>query len=1098
MSDVNDNKQQADIKIEDSQVSGSTIVGNVINQNCVFMLNSDKINSGIVQAGLLQKMVEGGQEGAPDAKKDENGNMTVDNTYLALMASCCTKVNDNDDIRIDKDSFRVIKNCTRKVNKRQPVVFISAPSNVPHSEAKSLEFKCAEELKRQLDVRGVNTFWWKSFNSCVEGEPACAWDRNEGQILIGSKINYGLAMSSVFIGFSLEGEAFDKNENCKSELRTFKKLDSNTIAKQFVEFPYDEDIVSGTGIGKSACKLMTSALKKDLPKHRNYYLVSDRSFDGFNNEIKGIVDNKDVIKTVQNAKQLSETKKIEMYVTAALECIWKHIDAHFSSFGKKVLTEIDRVWKKLPPGFLPNGNIGEEGKFSKLVPLQDKKQEIPHEDYKKYKDVSMKIFHDGCNTPSDWFFKYAVIDSKGNDVTIESENESNRHFELFLERDYTSKGASPCVNLCLVVNDWNVAFINKNLNRSTQGSNQTRFYEATEQAAGSGNKAVIKTYGTLDRYGFFTLNENGETKNRYNKGNASGTEAESYSQSPNFGKAYIKRDIITSKKFDCCIKFYNSAGDFYQSRESVLAEEDSEYHIYAVLIKKDIVNYDIRGAGGEKHFVVDTHAAIKRDLEVCVGENSLASSAKLNDNDFTLQAGKSIHPVELNPDNYVTTNSRDLRLRFCTTEEKDNAFTVLRKAPPRGDKKTLISGGKSPLQCIYCAENWPKKTGEGTGVYKNKEGHFVCENNSEVKMFLPEDYAKSQGAVVAMVGAPGAGKSVFISRMFENITVDLDFNSGEDTLVNTRPVIHPVVQRAFENIGIECYFSNNIEGDDNDNSSNSGDLYNSFLYKNYTNSLYKSLAQRTENTASISSNLKKCPFICKIGDDKSGCSYLSFFDLPGGQFTDITKGTKPGDFVCLNSNIWVICVSVSQEDNSNPIGTVEKIVDNLIWLMNLREVMRNKNVDDKDGMTDDLNRMLDNLNRNPQKKPVAVAVVMCKADEFSHEFDANATVNMMSPRVEYRYQGSMLEKYIDECSDEVKTLIRAYGRKKGDELINKIDNNFEFVKYFAVSSLGSKNSVELRKSAGESDSKAYPKYMVNPYGIQNVLAWICYQIGILR
>ena len=92
----------------------------------------------------------------------------------------------------------------------------------------------------------------------------------------------------------------------------------------------------------------------------------------------------------------------------------------------------------------------------------------------------------------------------------------------------------------------------------------------------------------------------------------------------------------------------------------------------------------------------------------------------------------------------------------------------------------------------------------------------------------------------------------------------------------------------------------------------------------------------------------------------------------------------------------------------------------------------------------------------------------------------------------------MLEKYIDECSDEVKTLIRAYGRKKGDELINKIDNNFEFVKYFAVSSLGSKNSVELRKSAGESDSKAYPKYMVNPYGIQNVLAWICYQIGILR
>ena len=293
-------KQNVEMDMNGAEVHDSTIIGNVIYQyqNCVFVEDSDRLNSApATLAEILrdlnaqneQSKTKGKQGGGE--KGEDNGNKNVDDNRLALFVSCCQKINGKN--QLDRASFNVIKNCTQYVSDRQPVVFISAPTYRPGSDEYTFEFKCAEELKRQLDARGIMSFWWKSFNSCAIGDVEFEWDRYKDQILIGAKINYGLAMSSVFIGFSADDRTFENNENCESELKKFNYLSVPDDSEEFVAIPYLETVINGEDISKSACKLLEAALKKDLPKKRDFYIVSDRKKQALAKWLKDIVGEKD-------------------------------------------------------------------------------------------------------------------------------------------------------------------------------------------------------------------------------------------------------------------------------------------------------------------------------------------------------------------------------------------------------------------------------------------------------------------------------------------------------------------------------------------------------------------------------------------------------------------------------------------------------------------------------------------------------------------------------------------------------------------------------------------------------------------------------------
>ena len=88
------------------------------------------------------------------------------------------------------------------------------------------------------------------------------------------------------------------------------------------------------------------------------------------------------------------------------------------------------------------------------------------------------------------------------------------------------------------------------------------------------------------------------------------------------------------------------------------------------------------------------------------------------------------------------------------------------------------------------------------------------------------------------------------------------------------------------------------------------------------------------------------------------------------------------------------------------------------------------------------------------------------------------------------YKGSEIEEYINACSLEVKD----YLKKSGYSRLVGIIDNFAYHKYFAVSAIGHQDSI---KDDDDEKKRAITRFISNPRGIDNILIWLAYQMGMI-
>lgn len=458
------------------------------------------------------------------------------------------------------------------------------------------------------------------------------------------------------------------------------------------------------------------------------------------------------------------------------------------------------------------------------------------------------------------------------------------------------------------------------------------------------------------------------------------------------------------------------------------------------------------------------------------------------------------------------------------------------KIPKKAKHKEgrLYDKVKRKIHCPYCAEplllftekikRLQSKTGISClGEESNQEkfglrkGRILCSQNvqSEYAFALPEDYEKGKSAFITMMGLHDAGKSVFISKLFEVEKSKIDFADSDSGEYQKDEIVVESVQLSDNYIkyalspyveSVSCYFPKAIEKAD-------GILTESLwrkqyliresgndtvgIFTNYCSIPYANFVLKTRGDDDVCATLHYAPLMLKLKTHDGLENYFSFYDLPGEEIEKVAekvktqisalkeqaktdekiRNTLKNIMLLQNSNGIILLVNAGANVNDEKEG-VEPICNILT-----------KFLEHKDAETEnDANNIKDK--KLKRVKNVALAVVLCQFDRIEHEFDYDSIVRTLAPLEDADfYKGSEIEEYINACSFEVKD----YLKKSGYSRLVGIIDNFAYHKYFAVSAIGHQDSI--KKDDGE--KRATTRFISNPRGIDNVLIWLAYQMGMI-
>lgn len=447
----------------------------------------------------------------------------------------------------------------------------------------------------------------------------------------------------------------------------------------------------------------------------------------------------------------------------------------------------------------------------------------------------------------------------------------------------------------------------------------------------------------------------------------------------------------------------------------------------------------------------------------------------------------------------------------------------------------LYDSVKRKIHCPYCAEPLPyfnrkiKRLAKEQGVkcqgnafeqsrFGNRPGMILCDQQNEKSshaFVLPDNYEKSKSAFITMMGLSDAGKSVFISKLFGVEKDVIEFAGDTSSELAPGSVVVESVKLSDKYIQyalspyvskVSCYYP---EAVDSPTGVPDSDLWekrylihdysnpNAGIFTHYCSIPYANFVEKT--LIKVGETLHYAPLILNLKTHDGLENYFSFYDLPGEEIEDIAASVKTkidelkkqavNDktaknalkhiMLLQNSNGIILMINGGTKAEAKSKG-VKDICDILSKFLK-----RKKYETENDKTTSKKNYK--------RVKNVAIAVVLCQFDRIEQEFDFDNIVRTLAPLEDADfYRQSEMEKYIDACSVEIEKYLNRNGY---EQLIGMIDN-FVFHKYFAVSAIGHINSIkEDSATAGRNDN--YTRFVSNPRGIDNVLIWLAYQMGMI-
>ena len=344
---------------------------------------------------------------------------------------------------------------------------------------------------------------------------------------------------------------------------------------------------------------------------------------------------------------------------------------------------------------------------------------------------------------------------------------------------------------------------------------------------------------------------------------------------------------------------------------------------------------------------------------------------------------------------------------------------------------------------LYCAQDFQNQKGE---AMKRQDVHSLW----PFSRLLPEDFLAHNHFKVAVVGSKRAGKTTFISRMF-------DITGSEATLdMPARMMTNATGGKGFT---LASYAPRDLDVDEklpwiaSENpwfkNKDKTTFYSAYSidiaggrYPTATDKVKEGAEDQTRNPL-------RFPFIFEVGHS----DYLYFYDIAGedaessgNRLAMMIKNAPTGIFFLVDGKM-------NQTGNNSVCKRICEVLGNRI-------------------------------------SEYPIAVILTKFDQLEHEFDPNCHClrSDVYDMMRTRYEGSLLEKNIELASEE----ICAYLTQK--RIRPDFPSNAN-VRYFGMSSFADSDAVFHQNQTGGTAEVNYLRYASSAKRMELPLIWMLRQFG---
>ena len=947
-------------------------------------------------------------------------------------------------------------------------VFLSAITKRKEGDQYTIEYQVACKLKEELKKRGIGVFWWDDDDIKSYG-----WN-------ISTKIAMGLAFSSIFVSLAfdsvskqdkgeyvynclLEGETAYKTPNFfKYEIDTYYKfMQSKTAAQKFVKDVVDASKYDDVLPEKRVLRFFTYGRPAGYT-----------SYPMFN-------DKEDLIRTVNENATVDEICRL-------------------------VLSEVVKLVKQskeITP--LPIGPIDT--------------------DYEIYESEVKRLFHVAKHSPSDYYLEYAVIDEKGNDAA--------KHFMFFLEKTYNSKGM-PSMRLNMVVNDWNNAFcdyfdgqggIKSTALLSKAYAQPTNYTEYRISAANELAHYQQFQIDLLSNKDFLSLHEENNSTTTWGFYATQIGPFRGYTN--NGGKAEV---CFPAESIRAKITFFASINDVERDKRV--------FDVTLNVVKKEIIKYTTKLTGGKLKINFSKPVPRKVDIEIVYCESGIPCFHPVGNHIGRKTIEEGSHFIIISNVSAAASNEKHFRINVPTEQgeekwERRYPFIVFQYEGETFTKKDLTKRmftSGSERTCLYCAGAIRSIKGYTVDRQSNKlcrkalfekgsiscdgknddkavgedglQQRIICFNNKLLEghdeyFVLPKKYEKeySTNAIIALMGASGAGKSTFISRFF-NIGLDkagegdiIDSLNDMDMDARTQNIVSTInegqVAAALQAVASieENKNETTASGDEAVVRSSFNRWRSYYAISPYFEFVRNTPKANTENSDNVGAKTHHLPFIVSVKrNGAKNPSQIAFYDVPGadlyksddsrGGFQAITNITN--DFAHHHANGIILFINDGGgESINNDILAATAIMQG--YIEQYKQIRNRKTISKDDPIKD-----------------VALAIVLCQFDRIEYAFDLNSTVRSTAPAFHsYSYASSELPEYIEKCSHEIESYLKSLN---GFNSLAEQLAMFAHNKFFTVSSIGHSEAISI---APEGIKQV--KFVSKPRNMEYIFAWLMFQTGII-
>lgn len=905
-------------------------------------------------------------------------------------------------------------------------IFLSALTKKKDGSDYTLEYKVALKLRDFFKEVGLGVFWWDDKDIKDPGFP------------IANKIALGLAFSTVFVGMSFDSvtpvgrntyrydslldernvNAYKKINYFKYEVETFKKLCNEEYVEEFVN---------------TNVKLVDKEDFDELiPRNRKLCFVTYGKPD-----------------SILKYKVLNDIDPIEVGLPERGESEDEQIKALVKQIVVALCKRDDRIRDRVL-----------DSEYIQSIEYSDRIIADGVDRYFNSRENLDSVYKSDSGTPSDYYFKYAIFDERGINVSDK--------FTFFVEET----GDASNLSLNLVINEWNTAFCKMPSYFEEKSGRRICLSEEYERG--------IHEFYPLAKYERVKIG----TSDDVTKKPVADSQDYSHKKYTDSGcKIEIAGDIKSS--------LFKSGVLVFRDDDNTMKEKT--YHFSVILIKKIKIYYHIEYRNRQVVF------HFNKSLPENITEVFVCHSTSIPCQNEQTDAGTSIIKEKVSVESgskylkIAVTDFRDqYRLEFMPKDSPYNLFVYF---PEKVKSDSDFSVRTRFLRCPYCARELSVKAKarvngrlgrgvidcQGNKIKKPLEWWFpsgvtssislksiekaysrriFCENTAESKApkALPEKYINDcNGAVVTLLASSQVGKSTLISKIFGIRETGYEVGHGVSSYLASKvtPYIHDLTCLYPETPSYDIRKKDFVQLTPDDTE------YRELMNK-YVANPYESFVEVTSTEKETTKQLQDTPFVLHFKNRLNQGAYLTFFDHPG------SRGNESKDLNLCFSDCIVVMIDPSRIDS-----------------------IRNAN------------KQIEANGSDMKGKPIAI--VCSQFDSYENELSESRSLLRMIPPCggNKDFKDSKLKAYIDLCSDELEAYLSTNIETRVDfaNFKGKLSNISPCIKYFALSSLGRKDAVkevELETTSGEREKHKAMYLAANPKGIENLLIWIAYQMGMIE